>query len=72
MKKNLIPYNSADRVTLPAQMKFVGKAYTSEQANMFLQVINDEPMKPAIILGLFYGLRRSDGDVKHKTKKRII
>ena len=60
MKKNLIPYNPADRATLPAKEKFVGKAYTAEQANTLLQVIGDDPMKPAIILGLFYGLRRSE------------
>lgn len=60
VKKNLIPYNPADRATLPATEKFVGKAYTTEQANMLLKVIGNEPMKPAIILGLFYGLRRSE------------
>jgi integrase len=40
--------------------RFVGKAYTAEQANMLLGVIDNEPMKPAIILALFYGLRRSE------------
>ena len=61
MKKNLIPYNPADRATLPAKSKFVGKAYTIEQANNLLKAINEEPIiKPAVILGLFYGLRRSE------------
>ena len=60
MKKNLIPYNPADRATLPAKEKFVGKAYTTEQANTLLNVLGDDPMKPAIILALFYGLRRSE------------
>jgi integrase len=60
VKKNMIPFNPADRATLPAAEKFIGKAYTAEQANRLLEVINDEPLKPAIILGLFYGLRRSE------------
>jgi len=60
MKKNLIPYNPADRATLPAIAEYKGKAYTVEQANELLKVIDNEPMKPAIILGLFYGLRRSE------------
>ena len=60
VKKHLIPYNPADRATLPSKSKFIGKAYTVEQANELLKVIDSEPMKPAIILGLFYGLRRSE------------
>ena len=70
VKKSLIPYNPADRATLPVKKKFIGKAYTIEQANELLKVINNEPIKPAIILGLFYGLRRSDGEVKYKLKNR--
>jgi len=60
LKKNLIPFNPADRATLPSKERFTGKAYTAELANRLLSVIGDEPMKPAIILALFYGLRRSE------------
>lgn len=60
MKKNLIPYNPADRVTLPKQERFVGQAYSAEQANQLLEIIEAEPLKSCIILGLFYGLRRSE------------
>lgn len=60
LKKNLIPYNPVDRATLPTRERFIGKAYTVEQANELLSVIGNEPIKPAIILGLFYGLRRSE------------
>jgi integrase len=60
VKKNLIPYNPADRATLPTLERFVGKAYTLEQANTLLSVTDNDPLKPAIILGLFYGLRRSE------------
>jgi integrase len=60
LKKNLIPYNPTDRTTLPSKERFIGKAYTIEQANALLAIINNEPMKPAIILALLYGLRRSE------------
>lgn len=60
MKKNLIPYNPAERATLPTKTKYMSKAYSIEQANALLEVIEEEPMKPAVILGLFYGLRRSE------------
>ena len=60
MKKNLIPYNPADRVTLPKIEPFIGKAYTKEQANSLLKLLKQEPLRSAVILGLFYGLRRSE------------
>jgi len=60
LKKNLIPYNPTDRATLPKKERFVGKAYTVEQANKLLSVIDNELMKPVIILALYYGLRRSE------------
>lgn len=44
MKKNLIPYNPADRATLPAKSKFVGKAYSVEQANRLLEAVKNEPL----------------------------
>ena len=60
LKKNLIPFNPVERATLPAGKRFIGKSYSVEQANKLLSVINDEVLKSAIILGLFYGLRRSE------------
>jgi integrase len=60
LKKNLIPFNPVDRATLPKVEHYIGKAYSVEEANRLLSVLGDEPMKPAIILGLFYGLRRSE------------
>jgi len=57
---NIIPYNVVHRVKLPKMPKYEGKSYTEEQAINLLSVIGDEPLKPCIILGLFYGLRRSE------------
>ena len=60
VRKNIIPFNPTERATLPPPVRYKGKAYTLEQANMLLRAIKDDPVKPAIILGLFYGLRRSE------------
>lgn len=60
LKKNLIPFNPVDRATLPTCERFQGTAYSVEQTEMLLSVIGDEQLKPAIIFGLFYGLRRSE------------
>ncbi|MEG1973225.1 MAG: tyrosine-type recombinase/integrase, partial [Oscillospiraceae bacterium] len=60
MRKNLIAYNPADRVSVPKKEEFIGKAYNAEQANELIALLSAEPLKSAVILGLFYGLRRSE------------
>ena len=62
-KKGLIPFNPADRVTFPRQSlqtRFRGTAYSLEQANQLLAAAEGDILKPAIILGLYYGLRKSE------------
>jgi len=59
-KKSIIAFNPVERVTLPKKKKFVGKALSPSQANQLLKAVEDKPVKPAIILGLYYGLRRSE------------
>jgi len=56
----IIPSSPATYIDFPSEPKYEGAAYTSEQAMELLSVIDDEPLKPAIILGLYYGLRRSE------------
>lgn len=60
MRFNVLAYNPCDRVKLPKMKKHQGKAYTAEQATLLLNVIKDEPIRAAIVLGLFLGLRRSE------------
>jgi len=54
--------NPSQRIKLPAAQKFQGKAYTAEQANELIEVAKKEgePIQAAIILGINYGLRRSE------------
>lgn len=57
---NAVPYNPCDRVSLPKIKKHIGRAYTPEQVKLLLQAVENDPLKPAVMLGLFLGLRRSE------------
>ena len=60
VENGILSYNPAYRLNLPRGDKFMSSFYSEEQANMLLSVIKDDPCEPAIILGLCYGLRRSE------------
>lgn len=59
-RKKLIRDNPAEDAILPRKEHFEGKAYSVNEAMKLLSVLDDEPIKPAVILGLLYGLRRSE------------
>lgn len=77
-KKDIISFNPCAKVTLPKKKKFNGVAYTLEETRSLLNCIGDDPLRPAIVLGLFYGLRRSEVlglrwcDVNFKTNSIFI
>lgn len=61
VKKRIIFYNPIDGVTLPKIDKsFTSTAYTVRQAQTLIELLDTEPLKSAVVLGLFYGLRRSE------------
>ena len=60
LRHNLIPGNPANDVTLPKVEKFTGSYLTVEQGNTLLDVVKDKPLEPVVILGMMYGLRRSE------------
>ncbi|MDE7262822.1 MAG: site-specific integrase, partial [Oscillospiraceae bacterium] len=63
VKKRLLTFNPADQVTFPRQNKqyrFHGTAYTAEQAVQLLEAFRDDVLEPAVVLGLCYGLRKSE------------
>lgn len=60
VKKNIIPYNPADRVTLPKKQKYVGSFYTQEQAKALLEAIKGTNIENIVTLTVVYGLRRSE------------
>lgn len=63
VKKRLLAFNPADQVTFPRQNRqdrFHGTAYTAEQALQLLEAFKGDVLEPAVILGLCYGLRKSE------------
>ena len=55
-KKGILAFNPTDRVSLPRQTrqdKFKGSSYTTEQAIQLLAVLEDDVLKPAVVLGLY-------------------
>ena len=60
VKKNIIPYNPADRVTLPKKHKYVGSFYTQEQSKALLGAIKGTIIEHIVTFTIVYGLRRSE------------
>ena len=56
----LIPSNPADRVQRPKKQPFEGSIYNEEELENLFQVVKETPIELAILLGAFYGLRRSE------------
>lgn len=60
VKKNIIPYNPAGRVTLPKKQKYRANFYTQDQANKLLDAIKGTIIEDIVTMTIFYGLRRSE------------
>jgi len=60
LRMNLIPYNPADRVTLPKKERFTGGFYNLEQARKLLAACKGNPFEAPIRLALEFGLRRGE------------
>lgn len=60
VKKNIIPYNPADRVTLPKKERYVGKFYTKEQIAELLKAVRGTSIADIVLMTVLYGLRRSE------------
>ena len=60
VKVELIPSNPADRVERPKQEKFQGSFYSSEELNDLFDAVAGTRLELAVLLGAFYGLRRSE------------
>lgn len=60
MKMGLIPNNPADKVERPKKDKFIGSFYDSEEMNALFKACEGQKIELAVLLGAFYGLRRSE------------
>lgn len=59
-KIGLIDYNPADRIERPRKGKFVGSVYDEKELDTLFAVVKHQKIELAVILGAFYGLRRSE------------
>ncbi|MNW45889.1 site-specific tyrosine recombinase XerC [compost metagenome] len=55
-----ISSNPADKVIRPKKAHFLGSAYTAVEVNQLLEIVKGTKSELAVILGAFYGLRRSE------------
>lgn len=60
VKIDLIPVNPASKIERPRQERFVGSFYDSQEVNHLFEVARGTKMEIPILLGAFYGLRRSE------------
>ena len=59
-KLGLIDSNPADRIERPKKEKFVGSFYEEDELKHLFEVVRGDPIELGVILGAFYGLRRSE------------
>ena len=60
LKLGLIEYNPADRVERPKKNKFSTTIYNEKELDELFEVVKGKRIEFAVILGAFYGLRRSE------------
>lgn len=60
MKIDVIPVNPASEIERPRQERFVGSFYDRNEVNQLFQVAKGTNLEIPVLLGAFYGLRRSE------------
>lgn len=55
-----IPSNPADKIIRPKKELFVGSSYSASEVNQLLEIAKGTRIELAVMLGAFYGLRRSE------------
>lgn len=59
-KTGLIALNPADRVERPRKRKYTASIYTEKELDTLFKLVKGRMIELAVILGAFYGLRRSE------------
>jgi len=60
VKTDLIPSSPADKVDRPRKNIFVGSFYDTDELNRLFEVARGTKIELGVLLGAFYGLRRSE------------
>lgn len=58
--QNLIPFNPADRVSLPKAVKYKAQYYNKQQIMTLLECSKGTTLETQVLLACYYGLRRSE------------
>jgi len=59
-RTELIAFNPADRVERPRNVKYTAATYNDKELEALFAIVKGKKIKLAVILGAFYGLRRSE------------
>lgn len=60
LKTGLIDFNPADRVERPRKGKYAASTYNGKELEGLFAIVKGKKIELAVILGAFYGLRRSE------------
>ena len=60
VRMDILTKNPMDRVERPKVPKFTGSFYNATEVNMLLEAVKGKQIELAVIVGVFYGLRRSE------------
>ena len=60
VKRGIILANPCDRADRPKATQYIASYYNQEEIKKLLDCLDNEPMRIAVILTAYYGLRRSE------------
>ena len=60
VRMDILTQNPMDRVERPKIPKFIGSFYNTQEVNSLLEAVRDKQIEFAVVVGVFYGLRRSE------------
>ena len=60
VKRGILNSNPCDRADRPKANQYIGTYYNVHEIQQLLNCLNDDPMRMAVILASYYGLRRSE------------
>lgn len=60
VKIDVIPVNPASKIERPRQDRFIGSFYNKDEVNQMFEVTRGTNLEIPVLLGTFYGLRRSE------------
>lgn len=60
VKRKIIPTNPCDQADRPKAQQYIGSYYNANELKTLLDCLEGDPLRMPIILGAYYGLRRSE------------